>query len=333
MKKVLGILRFPYMLVIGNTANAVSDIRDGSGENKLIDKITNAASMIPVLGAVVILLYSLITFIADSGFGRQIALIKAEGFKALNDIWDNCNSDNFYSLWICIVLGSVLAVTAGIAAVKYYKSEAAKWKKSVFTILVAVIDILTAVLSFAAIDFADFKGMLESFGITGNDPAMKFCMILLGIAVLNAVICTVFLAGYSPFIRCFINAVFFFTIAPLTCLCIGNIIALVFMVICIAVMWIAGSVGLTALTSSSPSGSSASSASSNKDAARAAKERQKIKDRIAAKERGINERQHCVEEHSKMTLGYWGIDPKSCARKNAKEAEEIARLKAELEAI
>lgn len=119
-------------------ADAGSEIIEESKvEKKTAQKIFNMMAWYPMVMAIGVFLVALISFIVNSGFANEIALIKSEGLGAIEDIWTEGTSGYFYNPWICISVGAVYLVLAVKALIGFYKSSSSvKVKFTFYLILV-----------------------------------------------------------------------------------------------------------------------------------------------------------------------------------------------------
>ena len=324
MKLALRIMSFPYRLIVNNTVGAIRDIKDNAGEEGTVKrKIFNAIALVPFAASIVVFIIALISFIVGGGFAQEVDLVKSEGFGALNDIWTTGTSGLFYNPWISIGVGVVFASMLVIAAIDLYLN-AATWKKIVFSVVFALFAALSSAFTAAAIDDSNFDAMLKLVGATDSNGITIAMLIGLGLELILAVAIMLLLKGFTPFTRCFVNTVFYFAIAPLTCLLIENIIGLAVFAVLMTVIVIAGNIAGHSLDSTPEEDAAREQAY---EAEKAAKERKKKLDRIEMLEYDIKKRNEAVRKHYKGEFGYGTIDPKECAKVNRRKAEEAQQLR------
>lgn len=324
MKLALRILSFPYRLIVNNTAGAIRDLKDNSGDEGTVSrKIFNGLSLVPLATSIVVFIIALVSFIVGGGFAHEVELVKADGFGALHDIWTTGTSGLFYNPWICIGVGVVFAAMLVIAAIDLFLYDAT-WKKILFSVLFVLFAALSATFTVAALDDSKFNAMLSLVGATDSNGIMIAMLIGLGVELILAVAIMLLLKGFTPFTRCFVNTVFYFAVAPLTCLIIENIIGLVIFAVLMTIIFIAGNIAAHSLDSTPEEDAAREKAY---EAEKIEKERKKKQDKIEMLEYDIKKRNEAVRKHNKGEFGYGAIDPKECAKVNRRKAEEAQRLR------
>ena len=287
------ILLYPYTLIIGNIASTIDSIKGDDGEEPgLSKKIFNILSLIPFAAGIVMFLITLISFIAGGGFVKEIEIVKSEGLGAVSSIWTAGNVGLFYIPWLCIAVGAVFLAFLVVAAIDLYKN-ATTLKKILFSVVAGLFVAIAVILICTAFNENVLGSIISIFGVTpDHGNVMNSAIIGMGIDLILAIVLSIMMSSYKPFVRCFINEVFYFAIAPVTGLIIINLIGLVIFAIVMVIIWVAGLIlGNSLLGSDSGAGSSGSAPvssgpSSAEKAAQAKKE---------AKEREENKRTNELE--------------------------------------
>lgn len=325
MKLALRILSFPYRFTANNTVKTIRDLKDSTGEEgQVTKKVYNGLSLVPVAAAIVVFLIAIISFIAKAGFVNQFDLVKSKGFGALESVWTTGTSGLFYNPWISLGAGGALVALMVIAAIELFRN-AEKWKKILFTAMISLLSITGGIFAFAYVKSEEFFSLIGKLGMDSHGSARVIpVFVALGISILLAVGCAILLAGFKPFIRCFINTVFYFTIAPLTCLIIENIIGLVVFAVMLAIIGIAGLIAGHSLDTTPEDEEAMQKAAI---AEKEQKERKKKLDRIAVLKAQVNEREKCIKNHYEGKFGYGTIDPEYCTRVNRSAKEEIEMIR------
>lgn len=323
LRLVMNLVSFPYKMAFANTAETVSEIRNGSeGEKKTSHRVFNSMALFPMVMAIGVFLYAIISFIAGSGFANEISMLKSEGISAISDIWTSGTAGYFYNIWFCIPVAAVLMALAGMAVIRFYK-KATVAKKTVFTILLVLVNLGAAVAGFAMISEVGFADAFRMIGIDSN-TSLIIALVMSGVAVISSIVCTVMLSGEGAFIRGFVSTVFFFTVAPLTCLVIENLIGLVVFAVVLVVMWVAGTILGTSIA---PTPKSEAQLQAEDNMRRAKKEQQKKSDRIAALENQIDGYGKTLDKHYKGEFLIDTVDTKYVHKKMLEAQAEIESLK------
>ena len=311
MKTILTILAFPFKLIADNTVQSFRDIKDS--ESDVPSKIFGIASLLPVAASVVMFIIAIINFAITGGFTKEVNMVIKGGFLvAVQKIWTLGTTGFFYNPWVCIGVGAILLTTSCVAVINLYR-YAATWKKVVFSIILPLINVLAGMIIYSAVSENNFYNLLSLIGIRRNSNAVTIVILVsLGVCALLLIGATILLAGYKPFIRCFANSVFYFAVAPLTCLIVENIIGLVVAVWLLISLKIAGYLFLDSFTSSEDD---------------EARDLYKTEAEIEFLENTIRERNEAVKRHYEGEYGYSQVDPDSYARDNLDDSIEIQRLR------
>lgn len=307
MKTALKIIGLPYAMVAGNTASTIKEIKDSS----TFGKILNSLALIPFGGSVVMMITALIMFIANNGFGMQIARLKAGWWDALtssnNSIWTMGTSGYFYNLWTYIAAGALLLALGTFAGIEIFKNSS-NVKKIVFAISAALF-IPATVLTVVALNI---------------EINLVLSFVSLGVSIVSGIISFIFLMKTDYFKSFIINAVCFFAVAPFTLLVIENFICLVAFVIALAVIGITGLVFLSSVSSQSGTASA-----SNSNDVRTAKENRKKQNEIARLQNKIQQSERNLEGYYNKELSYGTVDTKYWSNQAANARKELERLNAQ----
>lgn len=318
---VLGLAGLPYKLAVTATASAVSGIRYGTKGEKKSYKIFNIMALLPMVMAIGVFLFAIISFTAGSGFADEIAMVKSEGVGAINDIWTSGTSGYFYNIWVSVPVAAILLVLAVKAVIRLYKN-ASVVKKTFFTIFLVLINIGAFLTCFGIINEVGLADAAEMIGIDG-DLSFPIAAIMGIVAAICSIVCSFMLVDEEAFISGFINTVFYFTIAPLTCLIVENLIGLIVFAVVIVILLVTGNIFGASI---SPSVQSEAEIQAADTARRAMKEQRKKQDRIEILENRIRSYRELLEKHYKNELILDNVDPDSVNREIKKAQAELNSL-------
>ena len=278
------ILLFPYTLTYNNTVDTFKDIKGDIESKGIARKVYNFISLIPFVAGIVMFLISVITFIAGGGFAKEIDLVKTEGLGSINHIWTTGNTRYFYIPLLCIIVGVVFLALLIVAAIDLYKRDT-MFRKILFTILALLFVADTVLIMSIAFNPNVMYSILGIFGLgKGNNHESIALGIIMLVDLALAIGLAVLLSRFKPFVRCFVNEIFYFAIAPLTCLIVINIIGLVIFAVVMLIIWIVGMILGSSMTSSSSGSSASSGPSASEKAAQAKKEAKEREDNKRASE-------------------------------------------------
>ncbi|MBE7069093.1 MAG: hypothetical protein E7386_01125 [Ruminococcaceae bacterium] len=319
------ILLYPYTLTYNNTVDTFKDIKGDIESKGVARKVFNFVSLIPFVAGIVMFLISLITFIAGGGFVKEIDLVKTEGLGSINHIWTAGNTGYFYIPWLCIAVGVVFLVLLVVAALDLYKHDT-MLRKILFSILAVLFVAVSALIISIAFNPNIMYSILGMFGLSkGNNHESIVLGITLLVDLALAVGLAVMLSRFKPFIRCFVNEIFYFAIAPLTCLIVINIIGLVVFAVVMLIIWIVGMIlgnSVSSSSSGSGTGSSPSAADRTAQAKKEAKEREDNK-RAGELERLYKQREELQRHWDACVKSNW--DTLTCVNYGVTNEQDFIR--------
>lgn len=314
MGTVLKIVSWPFRMAVRNAGSTIERIKSSTALGKLL----NSLSLVPMGGSIIMILVAIIMFIIQNGFGIQIDTIKSRGLwdavntRSSGSVWTKGTSGYFYNVWIAAFIGVIFLALTVFAAIELYK-YGSKGRKTGFTI--SAVFLIAGIATFV-------------FGLAAMTDAVAVPLAGLGVMSAAGIASLILLSKSSFFKSSFINTAFFFTAAPLTVLIIENIIGLVGFAIVLIIMAVAFLIFGSALTSSG-SETSGSAPAATPDPA-AAKALRKKHERMTQLQNEIDQCNKSIEGHAKGQLGYFGVDPKYCARKAWEKRQELEQLRAQV---
>ncbi|MCR5048980.1 MAG: hypothetical protein K6A37_08490 [Saccharofermentans sp.] len=316
---VMRLVSFPFRLAFQNTVDNLEGFIGGiKRKDNPLFIIMSGISLLPLVTAIGIFLYSLISFIVNSGFADQVAIIKTEKFGAITQIWTSGTAGNFYIGWICMTFVIACLVFAVCGLVHQMATGDTGDKIKLIASLVAFGG-FSGLFFWASTNKEQYKEFLHSL-INAGDSGSDAILAIAGLAsMVMAVICTLMLANFAPFRYCIINTGVYLILAPLTCLIIENIFGLILFVAVMLIMLVVMCIAGGSLSGSSSAGASYSGADN---------ERAKKEERIAVLEKEIRDRDEAVRRHNNNEFGYGHIDPNQDP--NERRRREIEQLKSEL---
>lgn len=328
---ILSILSAPFSFTLDGLRSPIEEI---SYSSKTKEKLLYVMTMLPALAAILMLIYSIVTFVIGKGYTSQIDLIKTAGvISAFQKIWTSGTVLNFYQPWFVISISGVFVAINVIAIIEIFKTESIGAKIGcVLCLIISLLFGLPVILELVkdGIITRPLKKMI------GLDPELAhiISIVLAVIAVVTAIIYFKILCETDYFVFAIINYIACFTVYPLVCFLIENIFGFVFAAIAVIAFLIIFSLGDVSLPSASSLGGGTSRAASTSKTDAKAENNKKLSAELnrleSERSKVSNNYKNAAKSNFSGSTGYYGASKQDFEKSLGKLGDEIDRIKGQM---
>lgn len=302
MELLVSILIFPFLIAFNGIRGPLEEIDLSTNKR---EKITNAIPLLPAFAAILMFVYSIITFIIGHGYSTQINLIKTVGFgKAIKSIWTLGTVLNFYQPWFIIAISVVFVAMNVIAIIDVLATERIRTKVGCIFCLIITLLFASPILMELIKEGSITQPIDKKLGL-GSEFIHLILIVLAIVAIITAIFYFKILCDKEYFVSAIINTVACFLVYPLVCWLVENVFGLIFAVVIAGVaLIIAAIAGVTLFSGPSYSGGSSSSHGGGGSSSYSSSSDIKSDTKVEHNRKLVDERKRYEEERVKLRKQY-----------------------------